>query len=232
MKSWRDTVRAAFPRTVPVMTGYLFLGAAFGILLASRGYGAPYALLMSLCIYAGSMQFVAVGLLSGGFAPVEALLLTLMVNARHLFYGVAMLAKFRDFGRAKAYMIFALTDETFSLLTASEPPEGVDPKRYSLSVAALDHLYWVTGSVAGALLGSAVAFDTKGIEFVMTALFVVIFLSQWQTKKGRVPSLIGVAAAAACLLIFGKQWFILPTMAVMVAALTVARGRLERRRQP
>lgn len=223
------TLAAAFPFTLPVLTGYLFLGMAFGILLQSKGYGVAYAALMSVCIYAGSMQFVAAGLLAGGFAPLQAALLTLMVNARHLFYGISMLDRFKDRGKAKPYLIFALTDETFSLLLSAQPPQGVDPSRFDLCVSLLDHSYWVAGSVLGALLGQALAFSTQGISFVMTALFVVIFLEQWQTRKGRVPALVGVGGAVLCRWIFGSEWFILPTMALLVAALLAGRGALEGR---
>ena len=222
-------LRAAFPRTLPVLTGYLFLGMAFGILLQSKGYGAAYAGLMSVVIYAGSMQFVAAGLLAGGFAPLQAGLLALMVNARHLFYGLSMLDRFKDRGRAKPYLIFALTDETFSLLLSAQPPEGVDPGRFDLCVSLLDQCYWVAGSVLGALLGEALAFPTQGISFVMTALFVVIFLEQWQTRKGRIPALVGVCGAALCRLIFGSEWFILPTMVLLAATLLAGRKYLEGR---
>lgn len=228
MHTLRRAVRAAFPVTLPVLTGYVFLGIAFGILLQSKGYGPGWALLMSTTVYAGSMQFVGVGLLAGGFAPLEALLLTLMVNARHIFYGLAMLAPFSGMGKEKPYMIFSLTDETFSLLVAAEPPEGVDVRLFRLCIAVMDQLYWIGGSVIGGLLGSAFAFPTKGIEFVMTALFVVIFLEQWRTRKGRAPALMGVGVAVVCLFIFGPQWFLLPTMAILAAALLAARGKLER----
>ncbi|GHU82253.1 branched-chain amino acid transporter AzlC [Clostridia bacterium] len=219
MHPTRHALRTAFPHTLPVLTGYLFLGIAFGILLQSSGYGAAWALLMSLTIYAGSMQFVAVGILAGGFSPLYALLLTLMVNARHIFYGIAMLEPFKRFRRAKSYMIFALTDETFSLLCAVKPPEGVDVPRFYLCVALLDQLYWITGSVLGALAGAALSFNAAGIEFVMPALFVVIFLEQWQSREGRGPAMLGIGVAFVCLLLFGSEWFILPTMALLTALL-------------
>lgn len=227
MQKLRRAARAAFPQTIPVLTGYLFLGMAFGILLQSQGYGPAWACLMSLTIYAGSMQFVGVGLLAGGFQPWQALLLTLMVNARHIFYGIAMLRPFARFGRGKAYMVFALTDETFSLLLAAEPPADVDARLFRLCIAAMDQAYWVTGSLLGGLLGTAFSFPTKGIEFVMTALFVVIFLEQWQSGGGRRPALMGVGASMLCLLLFGPQWFLLPTMAVLTALLLASRRWLE-----
>ncbi len=229
MHKRQSAIRAAFPHTLPVMTGYLFLGMAFGILLASKGYDALWALLMSVFVFAGSMQFVAVGLLAGGFQPLAALFLALMVNARHIFYGIAMLERFKGMGRKRPYMIFALTDETFSLLLSAKAPEGVDEDRFALAIAALDQIYWVTGSVIGGIMGAAIPFNTQGIEFVMTALFVVIFLEQWQTAKGRVPALMGVLVALICLVVFGPQWFLLPTMAALVMLLLAAREPLTRR---
>lgn len=227
MQKNKLALRAAFPHTIPVLTGYIFLGIAFGILLQSKGYGPVWALLMSLFIYAGSMQFVGVGLLAGGFQPLEAALMTLMVNARHIFYGVSMLEKFRDFGKIKPYMIFSLSDETFSLLCSATPPPGVSPKRFSFFIALLDQGYWVAGSVLGALLGSAIRFDTTGIDFVMTALFVVIFLEQWLTRRGRLSALIGVVVSVLCRLLFGAQWFIIPAMLLLVVTLTIARDPIE-----
>lgn len=223
MSSPAKTLRAAFPHTVPVMTGYLFLGTAFGILLQSKGYGAPWALLMSLFIYAGSMQFVAVSLLAAGFQPLSAMLLTLMVNARHIFYGISMLGRFKTMGREKPYMIFSLTDETFSLLVSADPPEEIDRNRFFLCVSALNQTYWVLGSVFGSLVGMALPFSAEGIEFVMTALFVVIFIDQWRSGEGRLPAALGIAVALACLLLFSAEWFILPTMGVLVLLLSLTR---------
>lgn len=223
----RRAIGAAFPYTVPVMAGYLFLGMAFGILLQSKGYGVLWALSMSIFIFAGSMQFVAVGLLAGGFHPLQALLMTLMVNARHLFYGISMLGRYQRMGREKPYMIFALTDETFSLLVSAEAPADVPENRFFLCIAAMNQLYWVVGSAVGSLVGAAVAFDWTGIEFVMTALFVVIFLEQWRKSKDRRPALMGLGVAALCLLLFGSQWFLIPTMAALTVLLVACRGELE-----
>lgn len=168
--------------TIPVMTGYLILGMAFGILLADKGYSFLWALLMSTTIYAGSMQFVAVDLLSNGAAFLSAGIMTLLVNARHLVYGISMLTKYQGMGKAKPYLVFALTDETYALL-CGEVAEGVDRKWFYLLVSACDQLYWVTGSVLGTLIGSALTINTAGIDFAMTALFVVIFVEQWLTSR-------------------------------------------------
>lgn len=215
--------------TVPVMAGYLILGMAFGILLADKGYNVLWALLMSTTIYAGSMQFVAVDLLSSGAAFLSAALMTLLVNARHLVYGISMLTKYRDMGKAKPYLVFALTDETYALL-CSDPPEGVDRKWFYLLVSACDQVYWIVGSVLGTLIGSALTINTDGIDFAMTALFVVIFVEQWLTNRDHVPALLGLGLTLACLLIWGTERFLIPAMVLIVLVLSwreVFRGRRE-----
>ena len=220
-------VRAAFPHTIPVLTGYLFLGTAFGVLLQSKGFGVGWAMLMSLTIYAGAMQFVAVGLLAAGFYPLTAAIMTLMVNARHIFYGISMLEKFADMKKLKPYMIFSLTDETYSLLCSVEPPEGCDSRLFRFCIAVFNHGYWIAGGIIGNVLGAAIKFNSRGIDFVMTALFVVIFLEQWLTKKGRFPALIGVGSSIVCLIFFDAQWFLIPAMILLTLLLFLFRGRIE-----
>lgn len=227
MQKSLKAARAAFPATVPVLFGYVFLGAAFGLLLSRNGYGAVWALLMSACIYAGSMQFVAVGLLSSSFDPLGAALMTLMINARHLFYGLSMLDRFRIFGKRKPYMIFSLTDETYSLLCSAKAPKGVEEGDYLFWISLLDQSYWVTGSVLGSLLGPALSFNTKGIDFVMTALFVVIFTEQWLSSKNHFPALAGVAGSLVCLILFGPSNFVIPSMAVILILLSLLRKPME-----
>ena len=214
---------SAFPYTVPVLMGYLFLGIAFGVLLGSNGYHVGWAFLMSLLIYAGAMQFVAIGLLLGPFGLISAFIMTLSVNARHLFYGLSMLDKFKASGHLKPYMIFSLTDETYSLLCAIEPPKGVNPKWFMFFLAALNHSYWIVGGVLGALVGTLITFDTTGIEFAMTALFVVIFVEQWESTKNHFPAILGVGIAILCLLIFGANHFIFFAMLGILASLMLHR---------
>lgn len=203
--------------TVPVMTGYLFLGVGFGLLLHQAGYGPVWALAMSLFIYAGSMQFVAVGLLSAGASLATAAMTTLLVNARHLFYGISMVDAYKGAGRRKPYLIFSLTDETYALV--SKAPRGPEGQRYCLTVSALDHFYWVAGSVLGNLAGSLLPVELKGIEFVLTALFVTIFTEQWLSSKDHRPACIGVAATALCLAVFGRDIFLIPSMALILVSL-------------
>lgn len=220
----RSALRAAFPRTIPVMAGYLVLGAGYGLLLQSRGYSFLWAVLMSTTIYAGSMQYVAVDLLSSGASLLSAGLLTLMINARHLFYGLSMLEKYRPVrGVRKGYLIHALTDETYSLLCTAQPPEGVEAERFYLWVSLLNQLYWIAGSALGGLLGQALPFDTTGVDFAMTALFVVIFTDQWLGRKNHLPALIGVGVSLLSLLCFGPDRFIIPAMAGIALLLMLLR---------
>lgn len=224
------TFKAAFLNTVPVMTGYLFLGAGFGIILQQNGYGLPWAIAMSIFIYAGSMQFVGVGLLSGGAGFAATALTTLMVNARHLFYGISMVDTYKNAGKKKPYLIFALSDETYSLVSNPVLPEGVSRIPYCFLVSLFDQCYWVLGSAVGSLLGN-LPLDFTGIDFALTALFVTIFVEQWLSTKNHLPALVGVASAVACLLIFGADNFLIPTMILIAAILIMTRkaGKGEKR---
>lgn len=232
MTDIKKTLKTAFFKSLPIMAGYIVLGTGFGILLTSKGYARWWALLMSLTIYAGSMQYVAIDLLTAGASLISTALMTLMVNARHLFYGVSMLSRYRDTGKAKPYLIFALTDETYSLVCSDELiPSGVDKKRYFLFVSLLNQFYWVLGSVIGSLLGSFLTFNTNGIDFAMTALFVVIFTEQWEKNKNHIPALIGVISSVLCLILFGAQRFLIPAMLLISALLLLLRKPIERRSQ-
>ena len=217
----QSTVRRAFRDTVPVMTGYLFLGIGFGILLKQNGYGFWWSAAMGLFIYAGSMQYLAVSLLSGGASLLTAALTTLMVNARHLFYGISMVETYQDAGKKKPYLIFALTDETYSLVSAPGLPQGKEQHRYCLLVSALDHSYWVAGCALGSLLGSVLPVNFEGIDFALTALFVTVFVEQWLSTKDHRPALIGLMSTALCLLLFGKDIFLIPAMAIIALCLTL-----------
>lgn len=223
------SLKAAFPHTIPVMTGYLFLGIAFGILLSSKGYHFGWAILMSVFIYAGSMQFLAVNLLTLAFNPLNAFLITLMVNARHIFYGISMLKPFNGQGRLKPYLISGLTDETYSIICSTEPPEGIDKGWFMFFITLLNQLYWVIASAIGSLLGSLFTFNTKGIDFVMTALFTIIFINQWKSQKEHFSAIIGVGISILCLILFGPDNFIIPSMALIILALTIFRQGIERR---
>ncbi len=217
-------IRRAFLDTLPVMTGYLVLGFGFGIIMKASGFGILLTFAMSFLIYAGSMQYAAVGLLTGGASLLTVALTTLMVNARHLFYGISMLDKYRHMGKRKIYLIFGLTDETYSLVCRENPLIDSDRFRsYSTWVTLLDHMYWVTGSVLGAAVGTFVHFNSEGIEFALTALFLTVFLEQWLTNKNHAPALIGVIVSVICLTIFGSMHFLIPTMLIIALLLCVSK---------
>ncbi|MBR4862983.1 MAG: AzlC family ABC transporter permease [Oscillospiraceae bacterium] len=205
------------------MTGYLFLGIGFGILMYEKGYGALWSFAMAAFMYAGSAQYLTVSLLTGGASLISTALSVLFINARHLFYGITMLESYRDAGSKKPYLIFALTDETYSLVTQNTPPEGMSKLSYCFLVSVLDHIYWVVGCTLGGLLGKALPISFEGIEFVLTALFVTIFTEQWLSTKEHRPALIGVGATVLCLLVFGKDIFLIPSMALIALILTISR---------
>lgn len=220
----KKTVQKAFLATVPVLTGYLVLGFGFGMILKSSGFGILHAFAMSALIYAGAMQYISVSLLTAGASLITVALTTLMVNARHLFYGISMLERYQGTGKAKPYLIFALTDETYSLVCSDHSELPAKSRRsYYFFVSIFNHLYWVIGSVLGALIGAVIHFNSEGIEFALTALFITVFLEQWLTSKRHAPAIIGVVASVICLLLFGADTFLIPTMLVIALLLCLYR---------
>ena len=217
----RSLLRTAFLDTVPVMTGYLFLGFGFGIYLNENGYGFIWALSMSLFIYAGSMQYVAVSLMTGGASLLTAALTTLMVNARHLFYGISMVDAYKGAGKKKPYLIFSLTDETYSLVI--QRTKDPDRHSYCFLVSLLDQIYWVTGSALGSLAGTLIPLNYEGIDFVLTALFVTIFVEQWLSTRNHLPALVGILSSVLCLLLFGADVFLIPSMVLIAVSLILLR---------
>lgn len=218
----QKTIRFAFTRSLPVLFGYIFLGIAFGLLLQEAGFGAQWALAASVLIYAGSMQFLLPSLLLSG-SWLEIAIMTVLVNGRHLFYGLSFIEKFKKMGAAYPYMIFSLTDETYSVLCSLETPAGVDEQKASFLIALFDQLYWVTGSVIGALAGQYIGFDSTGIDFAMTALFVVIFLDQWKGTKNHIPAVLGLVIGTGALVLLGAERFLLPTLFLTVGVLVLIR---------
>lgn len=219
-------LKAAFPYTVPIFAGFWFLGLAYGIYMNVSGFSWVYPALMSLLIFGGSLEFVTVSMLLSPFAPVTTLLVTLAVQARHLFYGIAMLDRYRGTGWMKPYLIFGMCDETFSIIYTADIPEEVDRRWFMFFVTLLNHFYWVSGATIGGIVGSFVGFDTEGLSFVMTALFVVIFMEQWMKEERHWTAFIGAAASAACLVAFGADGFMIPAMACMIVVLTLFRRQL------
>lgn len=220
--------KAAFPHTVPILAGFLFLGFTYGIYMNVSGFSFVYPMLMSMTIFAGSVEFVTVNLLLGSFNPLQAFLIALMVNARHLFYGISMLDRYKGTGWKKFYLIFGMCDESFSINYTADIPDGIDKGWFMFWVNLLNQFYWVCGATLGGLLGSLIKFNTKGIEFVMTAMFVVIFLEQWLKEKNYTALLLGLGLSLASLLLFGRDNFIIPAMAAMLLILTVIRKALEK----
>ncbi len=217
---------AAFPKTIPVLTGFLVLGMAYGVLMQTKGYGAIWSLIMSAIAFCGSMQFVAITLLTTVFDPVQALLMSLMVNMRHLFYGISMLEKYKGLGKIRGLLIYTLCDETFSIVSSVEPPIGVERKHFYIFISLLNYFYWIIGSFLGGLAGSFITFDTRGLDFVLTGLFVVLFLEQWKNKSNRIPCVIGLGVTALALIVFGKDGFIIPAMVLILASLIIGRKKI------
>lgn len=224
----RNALRAAFPYTVPILAGFWFLGLTYGILMHVSGFSFVYPMCMAAVIFGGSLEFVAVTMLLSPFAPVQSLIMAIMIQARHLFYGISMLDRFRGMGWKKPFLIFGLCDETFSINYTANIPEGIDRGWFYLWVTVLDWFYWVSGSTIGGLAGSLIHFNTDGLEFVMTAMFVVIFLEQFMKEKKHWTALIGFLVSAACLAIFGADSFMIPTMIGILTILALLRKPIEK----
>lgn len=224
---WR-AFRAAAPQTLPVFAGYLVLGLGYGIYVQSLGLPVWLPPLMGTVVYGGSLEFVLASLLLGSFAPVSAFLMALMIQARHLFYGLTMLQRYRGYGLRSAYMIFAMSDETFSITCSAEPSEGVDKGWFMFFITLLDQFYWVASAGLGAVVGSVLPFSTEGVDFVMTAMFTVIFLNQWEKDRQHYSALIGLAAPLACLVVFGSSSFLLPSMGCILILLLALRKPIEK----
>lgn len=228
MTGYKKAFRKAFPYTIPVLTGYLFIGIAFGVMYAEKGYSFLWAILMSLLVYAGSGQYLAVNFFVPGFSFLQVIFLTFMVNVRHIFYGISLLEKFNKMGKKRWYMIFGLTDETYSLLCTTNVPEDVEEDKFLFAISLMNQSYWVLGSAIGAIAGTVLPINSEGIDFAMTALFVVIFVEQWMDKKNRIPEIIGVTVAIVALMVFGASSFVLPAMLAIVALLFVGRKKLDK----
>ncbi|MFC3899901.1 AzlC family ABC transporter permease [Aliicoccus persicus] len=224
-----STFKYAFPKTIPILAGFAFLGMSYGIYMNSLGFGPLYAISMSMFIFAGSMEFVAGSLLLGPFAPLSAFLLTLMINARHLFYGIAMLDKFKGTGKKKAYLIYGMCDESFVINSSTQVPQYINQGWFMFYVTLLNQIYWVGGTTIGSLFSSAVTFNTDGLEFVMVALFVIIFLENWMKEHNHISSIIGIVASVLSLLIFGTDNFIIPAMILILVSLTSIKSTVEKR---
>lgn len=222
----KSALRAAFPVTILVLTGFTCLGLAYGVLMETKGYGPLWATLMSAIAFGGSMQFVAITLLTTVFDPIQAFLLSIMVNARHIFYGLSFLDKYKGLGKIRAYLIYTLCDESFSLISTVEPPEHVEKKDFYFWISFLNYSYWVVATALGGLMGKFITFDTTGLDFALTALFVVLFMEQWKKKENRFAGVVGIACAAASLAIFGADRMVIAAMALILLVLLGGRKRV------
>ena len=225
-KKVKSAFFAASPNTLPILAGFLFLGIAYGIYMNQSGFKFYYPMFMSFIIFAGSVEFATVSWLLGNFDPVNIFFLTLMINARHLFYGLSMLEKYNIPGLKKYYLIYGMCDESFSINATVDIPKDIDRGWFMFFVTLLNQIYWVSGATIGGIFGSFIPFDTEGIEFVMTALFVVIFLENWIKEDNHSASIIGLALSFICLGIFKGSNFIIPSMLIILAVLTMLRGRI------
>ena len=221
--------RKAFKDSLPIMAGYLALGIGYGVLLQSKGFSFWWAILMSVTMFAGSGQYAGVDFMAGGASLLTTAFMTLIINCRHFFYGVSLLDKYRGTGIVKPYLIFGLTDETYSITATTVLEEGINKKKYYFFLTALNHSYWITGCVLGAVLGMFLPFSSEGIDFAMTALFIVIMVEQWLTNKEHLPAVLGVATTVVCLVAFGAEYFIIPSMALIAIELMLLRKRLEKK---
>lgn len=220
-------LKAAFPYTIPIFAGFWFLGLAYGLLMNKSGFAFYWPMLMAMTIFSGSVEFVAVKMLLGSFHPLQSFLVALLICARHLFYGISMLDKFKGLGWKKFPLIYGMCDETFSINYTAKIPEGIDKGWFMLWVTVLDYSYWVTGATIGGLFGDFLTFNTRGLDFVMTAMFTTIFMEQWMKEHNHTASVIGILISVACLVVFGADSFVIPAMTVMLLVFFGIRSKLE-----
>ena len=223
---FKKAFKVAFPHTIPVFTGYLALGMAYGVLMQTKGYGPQWSVLMSILIFGGSIQYIAITLLTTAFNPLQAFILSVMVNARHLFYGLSMLEKYKGLGKIRPLLIFWLTDETYSISSSINPPEGISRKYFYTCISALDYSYWILGTFLGGVVGGLITFNTTGLDFVLTALFVVLFVDQLKGKNGKISGAVGLCSTAAVLAVFGADNMVIISMVVIMAILLIWRKKL------
>ena len=224
----KKTFQRAFRDSLPIMAGYLALGIGYGVLLQSKGYSFWWAILMSCTMFAGSGQYAGVDFMASGASLLTTAFMTLIINARHFFYGFSLLDKYKGMGAVKPYLIFGLTDETYSLVCSVKLEKDINPKKYYFFLTALNHSYWITGCVLGAVLGMFLPFSSEGIDYAMTALFIVIMVEQWLDTKQHLPAILGVATTAVCLVVFGAEFFIIPAMFLIALELVLLRKRLDK----
>ena len=223
----KNSFRYALRRSVPIMVGYFPVGVAYGILMSSAGYGAVWSALAGLFVYAGSLQMLMVTFFENGVPLLTVTVTALLLSSRHLFYGISFIGKFRSYGAWKYFLIYGMSDESYSLLCSYKEQDGADEKWVHIFSTALIWIYWIFFSVLGGLVGSLIPFDTTGIDFALTALFIVIFLDQLKAGTSKLPAVVSIVASLLCLVLLGPDNFLLPALSVSVAALVLLRPRLE-----
>lgn len=224
----KSSFRKAFKDSLPIMAGYLALGMGFGVLLQSKGYSFWWAIFMSITMFAGSGQYAGADFMASGASLLTTAFMTLIINCRHFFYGVSLLDKYRGTGIVKPYLIFGLTDETYSITATTTLEDGIDPKKYYFFLTALNHSYWITGCTLGAVLGMFLPFSSEGVDFAMTALFIVIMTEQWLSSENHLPAILGASTTVLCLVIFGAEYFIVPSLCLISAEMVIFRKRLDK----
>lgn len=230
-KAWSKALKAAFPITIPVLAGYLVLGFGFGLLLQSKGYNFLWAILMSVTIFGGSMQYVGVDILASGATIITTAIMSIMIQARHIFYGLTLLTKYKGTGKLKPYLIFSFTDETYSLVCANNPPKDVDKGKFYFLISILDQCYWIIGGAIGAIFGQLIPINTKGVDFSMTSLFIVILVDNLKKKETRLPAVIGLVISFVCLMIFGADKFLIPALFIICFALMILKPILNKNKE-
>lgn len=229
--SWLKTLKVAFPITIPVLAGYLVLGFGFGLLLQSKGYNFLWAILMSVTIFGGSMQYVGVDILASSAGIITTAIMSIMIQARHIFYGLTLLTKYKGTGKLKPYLIFSFTDETYSLVCANDPQKGIDKGKFYFLISILNQCYWIVGGAIGAIFGQLIPINTKGVDFSMTSLFIVILVDNLKKKETRLPAIIGLGISFVCLMIFGADKFLIPTLFIICFALIAIKPILDKNKE-
>lgn len=226
MKITEREFASALRISYPTMTSFMILGFGYGILMHKHGFGPFWSLASGIVIYSGTIQFVSIGMLKNA-RFVMAALTALLISVRYVFFSISMIHRYRDEGKLKCYLYYALCDESYAVLSRGSDPEGVDLSGYRFLVTFFIQLSWVLGSFLGGWLLSLVKFDATGIEFAMTALFTTVFIHQWLDNKQHIPAILGVAATLLCRLLFRHDLFLIPAMAIIVGGLLLLRGRVE-----
>lgn len=225
-KNMISGIKAAFPFTIPIFLGWIFVALTYGVLMSNLGYNAWWTMLFSAVCYCGGMQIAAIPMMSAGFDPAQMLLMSYLVNFRHTFYGIPLLEKYKNAGALKPFLVYTLADEQFSISVSAKKPENVEDKYFYFGIHLLSFAYWIGLTGLGGVIGGLITFDTTGLDFALTAMFVVLFMQQWKQKENRPACVIGVAITLLCRVIFGTSMFLVPALLGMLLIFWIGRDRL------